>query len=488
MLLSAPTRLAAFAVITATAAAAAPVKQADGIVNIELPPYFRTMGGFTPWAPNVKGYGIKDDLPEECVVDQVSQLMRHGMRYASTGTGGSTEKITSRIRNSTFEVLDPKLAFLKTHVYGLQTELLSDWGKRESHIAGQTFAKRYQALTAQAKRNILVRTTDQERMYSTALSFAQGYLGPDQAQKTNWLVVPDAIPTFNTTLAVGNCKAHDLKFYGPVAGVLPSQWAAQYLPPIAARLNALLPGLHLVDNEVASLLSGCPFETIHYNKISPLCLMFTPEEFANYSYYQDLQQYTGAGYGGPLGRARGVGWVNEVIARLTDRPVNDATSTNTTLDSDPATFPLRQPVYLDFAHDSELNSAIAVMGLLKDTPSLSGTVRNDSRLWQIPNIAEMGGRLWVERIQCTPKPSKPGKCQSQSTQQLSGTFVRQVLNHAVLPLDIAPCNTNPERAKSHGLCKLADFVESQVFAQNGGTWKNCDHNSLDEWKAAGSPM
>jgi hypothetical protein len=41
----------------------------------------------------------------------------------------------------------------------------------------------------------------------------------------------------------------------------------------------------------------------------------------------------------PWGPSEGVGYVNELIARLTDSPVVDETSTNTTLDGNAETFP-----------------------------------------------------------------------------------------------------------------------------------------------------
>lgn len=40
------------------------------------------------------------------------------------------------------------------------------------------------------------------------------------------------------------------------------------------------------------------------------------------------------------------GWVNELIARLTDSEVVDETCTNRTLDSDPKTFPLGKKLFI----------------------------------------------------------------------------------------------------------------------------------------------
>lgn len=44
--------------------------------------------------------------------------------------------------------------------------------------------------------------------------------------------------------------------------------------------------------------------------------------------------------------------MNELLARLMDMPVVDATQTNITLDSDTGTFPLGKGIYADFTHDN----------------------------------------------------------------------------------------------------------------------------------------
>jgi hypothetical protein len=49
---------------------------------------------------------------------------------------------------------------------------------------------------------------------------------------------------------------------------------------------------------------------------------------------------------------QGVGYVNELIARLTNASVRDTTSVNHTLDADPATFPLGRAFYADFTHEN----------------------------------------------------------------------------------------------------------------------------------------
>ena len=68
-------------------------------------------------------------------------------------------------------------------------------------------------------------------------------------------------------------------------------------------------------------------------------------------------------YGNPLGRVQGVGYVNELLARLTQTPVRDHTQTNRTLDGAPATFPLNRTLYADFSHDNQMAAIYAALGL-----------------------------------------------------------------------------------------------------------------------------
>ena len=63
-------------------------------------------------------------------------------------------------------------------------------------------------------------------------------------------------------------------------------------------------------------------------------------------------------YGDPLGPVQGVGYVNELLARLTGTPVADHTTHNATLP-----FPLDRALYADFTH--EMLAACATTSFLK---------------------------------------------------------------------------------------------------------------------------
>lgn len=63
------------------------------------------------------------------------------------------------------------------------------------------------------------------------------------------------------------------------------------------------------------------------------------------------QRYTSA-FGAPLARALGIGYVQELVARLTHTPIESHnSSTNSTLDNNPITFPLDHNLYVDATHE-----------------------------------------------------------------------------------------------------------------------------------------
>jgi hypothetical protein len=66
-----------------------------------------------------------------------------------------------------------------------------------------------------------------------------------------------------------------------------------------------------------------------------------------------------SGPGNPATAAQGLGYVQELVSRLTHTPINVwNSSTNSTLDSNNITFPLNQPIYVDATHDTVISSSM----------------------------------------------------------------------------------------------------------------------------------
>lgn len=161
---------------------------------------------------------------------------------------------------------------------------------------------------------------------------------------------------------------------------------------------------------------------------------------------------------GSLGPAQGIGYINELLARLTNTPVNDSTSTNTTLDSDPTTFPLNRTFYADFSHDSLMIAVYSAMGLFP-TSALNYTSIDDQETgpWRVSEMTPFAARMVVERMSCDDESGSG-----------DGEYVRVLVNQAVQPMPFCDSDAN-------NLCTLDAFVESQAFARNSGygVWDEC---------------
>ena len=162
-------------------------------------------------------------------------------------------------------------------------------------------------------------------------------------------------------------------------------------------------------------------------------------------------------YGQPLGPIQGVGYINELLARLTELPVQDNTQTNRTLDSSPITFPLNHTVYADFSHDNQMIAIYSALGLFKQPVPLDPTTPDPGRTWITRHLTPFSGRMVTERLSCyIPKHRNARMVEADSN-----VYVRILVDDALQPLKF--CGANED-----GLCKLDAFVESQGYARNNG--------------------
>lgn len=207
--------------------------------------------------------------------------------------------------------------------------------------------------------------------------------------------------------------------------------------------------------------------------ISDWCKVHDLSDFHHYAYYLILQKYYDSSYGHPLGRARGIGYVNELIARLTSSPVVDSTSTNTTIDSNPDLFPLPPQersemghrLFVDFSHDTSMVNIISALGLARTTrhlPFLIDRKQEPPRdMFDISKYVPFAGRIVFEKIHCGESIGEYDEEQD---------YVRIKVNEGVYPLKLAGCGS---LGADTGLCRLEDFLESQSWNINGGNWNEC---------------
>ncbi|UPX20980.1 3-phytase [Ascochyta rabiei] len=317
--------------------------------------------------------------------------------------------------------------------------------------SGVHFTDRYKKLLR--KHTPFVRSSGQDRVVESAQKWLTGVaLSLKQQTRAIDVIIPEATAS-NSTLSHDTCPAFETGPYSDFGAAVQKVWSSRFVPPIQKRINEAL-GTNLSITSVVDLMDMCPYDTLASPDatISEFCQLFTEDEWHAYDYYQTLGKFYGDGAGNPLGATQGLGYVNELIARLTGKPVDDHTNTNRTLDSDLATFPLNNKVYADFSHDNDMSGIFAALGLYNNTKLSNTTMENNdqtgySAAWTVPFAA----RLYVEKLQCKHDKEE---------------FVRVIVNDRVHPLEF--CGGD-----KHGKCTLRRFVKSQGFARSGGDWARC---------------
>ncbi len=403
---------------------------------------------------------ISPNVPSQCHVVFAQVLSRHGARYPTLSKALAYSQVIEKIK-SKVENFGGDFAFLANYSYALGADQLTDLGQQEMVNSGQTFFSSYEDL---ARIFVpFVRASGQKRVIDSAQKFIEGFRhaktaagGTEDEYPYNVAIISEAAGS-NNTLDHGLCTAFEASTIGSASQ---HTYASIFTPSIIARLNAHLPNANLTLTDTIFIMDLCPFETVASSSSipSPFCALFTPAEWKQYDYYQSLGKYYGYGPGNPLGPTQGVGFVNELVARLKGKPVVDHTSVNRTLDTDRRTFPLGRILYADFGHDNDMTAVFAALGLYNSTLPLSTTHKMNmqqmhgySAAWTVPFAA----RAYFEKLQCQGEDEE---------------MVRVMVNGRVLPLE--SCGGD-----ALGRCTLGAFIDSLGFAQAGGHWNQCFEES-----------
>ncbi|KAG8900959.1 hypothetical protein FRC00_009887 [Tulasnella sp. 408] len=423
-------------------------------------------------------------IPQYGLPDYISQnLQRHAARYPTIGFGeniaSAVRKIKEAAARSPQAAARSPLAFVSTYNYTLGQESLVDFGRLQAYTSGKYISDHYRHLSSSGT---FIRSTSRDRVLESARWFKHGFKGKPFPFPISDLESPDVIipsgPLINNTLAVGNCAAAQTS--PPRTPDAPNlKWLNVYAAPIAKRLNAFIPDLNLTATDAHALMALCGFDTAFQNgKASPWCRIFKKTEWVDNEYYWDLEKYYGDSYGSPYSKAQGSGWVNELIARLTGKPVRVSGAVNSTLDSDPATFPLppnSPSIFADFSTDNSIVRMIAALGILKDPNPLPTLGSSSNRhMFVSSKLVPFSTSLVVEKLVCPRQlhlQSHGSTLVDDTKSREKEEYVRMILNEGVVPIEFKECGRIGVKL---GVCRLEDFVGSQSFSQNGGDWDTRD--------------
>nr|POE77452.1 3-phytase a [Quercus suber] len=406
---------------------------------------------------------ILDVVPPTCSVTFAQVLSRHGARDPTASKtkvyNATIQKIHANVKNYT-----GAYTFLANYTYTLGADQLTIFGQDEMINSGIKFYERYEQLSS--KSTPFVRSSGEARVVESAQNFTQGFHSAkindafskhsDAAYPYPIVVISEATGQ-NNTLNHGLCTDFENGPDSIIASSAQATWANIFVPPIQARLNANLPGANLSITETIYMMDLCPFNTVASDNgtISDFCHLFTDDEFHQYGYYESLNKYYGYSFGNPLGPTQGVGFANELIARMTAQPVQDHSSVNHTLDDDRATFPLNRTLYADFSHDNDMTAIFSALGLYNSSAALlpnttvveAPQAGGYSAAWTVPFAA----RAYFEKMRCFGFEEE---------------LVRVIVNDRVQPLK--QCGGD-----LLGRCTLSAWVDSLGFAQADGLWNQC---------------
>lgn len=467
----------------------------------------RYWGQISTYQDNPENYfGVQNvGLPDGCQVVQAHTLQRHANRFP-TGyfdDGINDENFAAKVFNFTQGGIKTgftgPLAFLNTYRYIMGESYLTGLGAAVEFQSGVQFWNRYGrtlynatkgqlAYNATGRAKPVLRTTGQSRIENSQINWALGFFGPsfnvtpDPTLSTlanppfDVVIIPEGGTENNTLASYDSCFNDDNAFNGDIGDRdMFGEYVPMYLKAATARLQQHAPaGFTLNVNDTYAMQSICAYET-QYIDSSDFCGLFTADEWAGFENSLDIEYYYDYSYGAPTGRAQGVGYLQELLARLTNQYITSSNSSvNSTYDNNAAQFPLGRPFYADFSHDDIIISVLTAMSMdyFKDPPSLKQYPPNPDRHFILSHLTPFGARLVTEVVSCNA--ANPDTVQSHRTQyyptQYSWNnstanykFIRQRLNNGILPLNTIRGGMCAGR--SDGLCSMENFLASQYAAE-----------------------
>ncbi|KAK1834818.1 putative acid phosphatase [Podospora conica] len=431
----------------------APLQTAVAVVGGEGRGIFEMMGYLSPYVPS-PGFGIDEyPLPDGAEIVQVQMLSRHGARYPTTGS--NVAEFWGRIdaaREGGKLRFGGVLEFMNEWEYGLGVEILVPKGRQELFDSGVLHAYMYSRLY-NPRSKIIARTTTQDRMLKSAEYFLAGFFGLEWTRNATIEVIIEE-SGFNNSLAGDRNCPNAQKVRGGLEDA--TIWIEQYLQNATDRLAAMVEGYDWTVQDTYAAQAMCPYETVAYG-YSRFCELFTQDEWVGFEYSTDLAYYGSTSFGSPTGRAVGIGYTQEVIARLRNHTLGySGSQINVTLDSSAATFPLNQSLYFDFSHDTNMIAVLTAFGLTQFAGELDPAAHPGEHAFTVSRLTPFGARLDVEVVR-TPRPlaaDRRGYLEGGETR-----YVHFVLNQRSIPLGWS--HPECDAARVDGWCELGVFLKVQ---------------------------
>ncbi|KAI0791592.1 phosphoglycerate mutase-like protein [Irpex lacteus] len=422
---------------------------------------FQHWGNLSPWFSVKRGaFGLDSSpaTPETCEITGLHLLHRHGARYPTQyASYGGPANFSGRLNQAASKWnATGELEFMNEWRYKLGEEVLTPFGRQQLYDLGVATRIKYGFLLkdfSKSKTLPVFRTESQDRMLYSALNFAAGFFGiPYEGQYLQSVTI-EANGYNNTLAPYKTCPNSNDKAKADRGVWFVEKWANIYLKEAHARLAPQLKGYDLSVEDVYTLQQLCAYETVAVG-YSKFCELFTEEEWEGFDYALDLYFWYDSAFGSPMARVEGIGYIQELVARLTHTPIAvHNSSTNATLNDNPTTFPLDQSLYVDATHEVVVLYVLTALNLTNfaaDGP-LPWDHIPENRSFKSSHLAPFATNIHFQLLECD---------------SLEETQIRIIVNDGVVPLtSIKGC---PEQ--QDGLCPLATFIEAMKEQIKNTDW------------------
>jgi acid phosphatase len=398
------------------------------------------LAGIAPtWQPEDPQLNPKP--AQGCNVTRATYLVRHAAIYANDFDYESyIEPFTDKLKNTTVDWKRAgPLRFLSTWKTPISDEELEDLtkiGQLESYKLGVDVSLRYPSLKKPNK----VWTSTAERTTLSAASFIDGL---SRSNETKSIAVPESKAEGADSLTpYKGCP----KYSSSYGSEQSSQYRHVYTKPIMGRFHDLAPGFNFTEADIVGMQQLCGYETVIRGS-SPFCDLdvFSPNEWLDFEYMNDIQYFYNAGYANPISGPIGFPWVNASAALLKDEEA-------------------KQDIYVSFTHRELPPAVVVALGLFNNS-AYSGannpnatmplTTQNYGRAWKSSAILPFLSNIAIEKMAC------------ESYGFDSGNYVRVLVNSS--PQQLVDCNDGP--GESCSADKFQEWVASRGQYLGGYTDK-----------------
>ena len=325
--------------------------------------------------------------PQGCSVTRAAYLVRHAAINANDFDFETyIEPFLDKLGNATLDWSKiPQLSFLSTWEPPsiIEQELLTRTGKFEAAQLGLSISYRYPKLRLPQR----VWTSSAERTVQSAKGLVRGLETDDNTM--NIVEIPEGKKSGADSLTpYASCER-----YSAAAGSKQQKkYVDVYTAPIIARLKELTSGFNFTSSDVIAMQSLCGYDTV-IRGFSPFCSteLFTPDEWLQFEYGQDIQYHFNSGYGSPYSGATGFPWLNTTLKHLSA----DSSA---------------QDLYISFTHRELPPMVLVAMGLFNNSQFSGGNDVNETfpldqvnynRAWISSRILPFLANIAIERMNCT---------------------------------------------------------------------------------------